>query len=192
MELPGFWCLHWKWKFCRVACIIVPPRCIVLGKNSSYLRHISQITSHFLLSYLSAIGLCKSVSRRRRRLLKGPLRVWKVNAILIHRCHFYFFPWRTLFWPLILCDVLRGGGDPYTYFNNNINSCAISLRGKKMSFCSFVIENHNKIYGSVNCTESHERFIFIHHASSQRTLRTFPKYDSLMPTKGSTMCSATS
>lgn len=82
--------------------------------------------------------------------------------------------------------------NPYTYFNHNINSCAISLRGKKMSFCSFVIENHNKIYGSVNCTESHERFIFIHHASSQRTLRTFPEYDSLMPSKGSTMHSATS
>lgn len=82
--------------------------------------------------------------------------------------------------------------NPYTYFNHNINSCAISLGGKKMSFYSFVIENHNKIYGSVNCTESHERFIFIHHASSQRTLGTFPEYDSLMSSKRSIMHSATS
>lgn len=91
-------------------------------------------------------------------------------------------------------DLLQHAGEknPYTYFNHNINSCAISLQGKKMSFSSFVIENHNKIYGSVNCTESHERFIFIHHASSQRTLGTFPEYDSLMPSKGSTVHSATS
>lgn len=41
-----------------------------------------------------------------------------------------------------------------------------------MSFCSFVIANHNKIYGPVNCAKSHERFIFIFHHSLQRTLRT--------------------
>lgn len=102
-----------------------------------------------------------------------------------------FFSWpMLLIRPLIFCNMLRK--NPYTYFNHNINSCAISLRGKKMSFCSFVIENHNKIYGSVNCTESHERFIFIHHASSQRTLRTYPECDFLKQSKGSTMHSATS
>lgn len=157
--------------------------------NIHLMTHFTNYISFPPFLFIYVILLCKPVSRRRHRLLKGQLWVWKVNDILILQCHFFMTPAiNTTF------DLLQHAGEknPYTYFNHNINSCAISLRGKKMSFCSFVIENHNKIYGSVNCTESHERFIFIHHASSQRTLRTFPEYDSLMPSKGSTMSSATS
>lgn len=168
-----------------------PAPCIMHCTGEKFiLWHFLQITSHFLLFYLSmwscfvslwaggGIDFLKDGYGSERLMI-----FWSSKAIFFMACAIN-----------MTFDLLQHAGwkNPYTYFNHNINSCAISLRGKKMSFCSFVIENHNKIYGSVNCTESHERFIFIHHASSQRTLRTFPEYDSLMPSKGSTMHSATS
>lgn len=108
MNITGFWFLHWKWKFCRVAYIIISPQALSImhcAIEKCILWHISQITSHFPLFYLSmwfcfgglqaggGIDFLKDSYGSERLMI-----FWSSNPI---------FSWpMLLIWPLIFWNML--------------------------------------------------------------------------------------